>query len=66
MRRVRSANILELGKIEELLDQGSIEVLFLRKRLCKDKVARIILFLDLIISKNCFKFSSELMEEKFA
>ena len=42
--------IFEVGKVEELPDQGSIEDLFLQTRLCKDEVARMILFSDLLIS----------------
>ena len=44
------AKISEVGKVEELPDQGSIEDLFLQTRLCKDKVARMILFSDLVNS----------------
>ena len=46
----KEAKISEVGKVEELPDQGSIEDLFLQMRLCKDKVARMILFSDLLIS----------------
>ena len=44
------AKIFEVGKVEELPDQGSIEDLFLQTRLCKDEVARMILFSDLLNS----------------
>ena len=44
------AKISKVGKVEELPDQGSIEDLFLQTRLCKDEVARMILFSDLLNS----------------
>ena len=44
------AKISKVGKVEELPNQGSIEDLFLQTRLCKDEVARMILFSDLLNS----------------